>query len=100
MGPEFLVAGLIAREGLLLCVGLGNSQNGEDGAARNNGSIEYRFHRVTPYAAADTAAPVIYFERSQETYFWSGVRRPDHEFYHILSMREARGARACKVKTN
>jgi hypothetical protein len=64
MGPEFLVAGLVALEGFLLCAGLGNAHHGEDGGARKNGSIEDRFHRVTPYAAAGVAAPVIYFERS------------------------------------
>jgi hypothetical protein len=56
MGPEFLGAGFVFLQRFLLRAGLGDSQardprNGEDGGARNNGSIESRFYRVTPYAA-------------------------------------------------
>jgi hypothetical protein len=51
----------------LLCAGLGDAQtsdprDGEDGGARHNGSIESRFHRVTPYAAG-RAAPCLLIER-------------------------------------
>jgi hypothetical protein len=57
MGPEFLGAGLIRVERLvlrlllLLCVGLTGPRRKGDCCKRKNGSIECRFHRVTPYAA-------------------------------------------------
>ena len=51
VGPEVLGAGLVFLQGLLLRVGLADPRDNEDSCERKNGSIESRFHRVTPYAA-------------------------------------------------
>src|SRR3984957_324918 len=51
MGPEFLGAGLIGMERLLLRVGLAGPRDNDDCCERKDRSIESRFHRVTPYAA-------------------------------------------------
>ena len=50
MGPELLGAELVTFE-LLLGASLSDPHDGEDRSTRKNGSIESRFHRVTPYAA-------------------------------------------------
>jgi hypothetical protein len=51
MGPELLGAGLVLLERLILRAGLTGPGDNEDCRERKNGSIECRFHRVTPYAA-------------------------------------------------
>jgi hypothetical protein len=38
-------------ERFLLCVGLAGPRDNDDRCERKNGSIEGRFHRVTPFAA-------------------------------------------------
>jgi hypothetical protein len=51
MGPEFLGAGLVLLERFILRAGLTGPSDNEDCCERKNGSIECRFHRVTPFAA-------------------------------------------------
>jgi hypothetical protein len=56
----------------LLCTGLTGAGDNEDCCERKNGSIESRFHRVTP-CAARAAASVIYFG-TFERRIWSAVK--------------------------
>ena len=51
MGPEFLVAGLVVLERLLLRADLSGPGDNANCRERKDGSIENRFHRITPYAA-------------------------------------------------
>ena len=84
MGPEFLGAGLVFLQRFCLCAGLGDPQtrdprNGEDGGARNNGSIESRFHRVTPYAAQVEPRLVYCLNATRdELLVWCRVGRPQN----------------------
>src|SRR6202011_1893623 len=51
MGPEFLGAGLVLLEWFILRAGRTGPSDHNDCCERKNGSIESRFHRVTPSAA-------------------------------------------------
>src|SRR4051812_15798373 len=51
MGPEFLGAGLVFLQRLLLRTGLTGRGDKCNCRERKNRSIEGRFHRVTPYTA-------------------------------------------------
>ena len=64
VGPEVLGAGLVLLQGLLLRVGLASPSDNEYCCERKKGSIESRFHRVTPYAAW-RLRPVIILKRSK-----------------------------------
>ena len=55
---------------LLLGASLSDPHDGEDRSTRKNGSIESRFHRVTPYAA-ERLRMLIYFEGFEGRTFWS-----------------------------
>src|SRR5579863_520394 len=48
MGPEFLFAGFVLLQRLVLRGGRTGCPNGKDGCERKNGSMERRFHRVSP----------------------------------------------------
>src|SRR6267378_2582415 len=51
MGPEFLGAGFVLFQWLLLCANLAGTRRNDDRCERKYGSIESRFHCVTPCAA-------------------------------------------------
>jgi hypothetical protein len=56
MGPELLGAGFVLFQSpilisLRLRTGHARARNNADRCKRKNRSMEYRFHRVTPYAA-------------------------------------------------
>src|SRR5882757_3113154 len=51
MGPEFLGAGLVFLQRLLLRAGLAGPRDKGNCRERKNRSMESRYHRVTPYAA-------------------------------------------------
>ena len=69
MGPEILGAGLVFLQGLLLRAGLAGPRDNEDCCERKNGSIESRFHRVTPLCSL-AAAPVIILNVREANLVW------------------------------
>src|ERR1700716_1401320 len=73
MGPEFLGAGLVFLQSLVLCAGLIGPRDNQDCCERKNGSIESRFHRVTPYAAKRLRLLFI-LSVSRDELWWIAVR--------------------------
>jgi hypothetical protein len=71
MGPEFLGAGLVFLQSRLLCAGLTGPCDNDDCRERKNGSIESRFHRVTPYAAKRPRQ--LFILKVRETNFGGGL---------------------------
>src|SRR5882762_1954608 len=74
MGPEFLGAGFVFLQSRLLCAGLTGPRDNDDCCERKNGSIESRFHRVTPYAAKRLRLLFILNVSRDELWWWSAVR--------------------------
>jgi hypothetical protein len=72
MGPEFLGAGLVLLEWFILRAGLTGPSDNEDRCERKNGSIESRFHRVTPSAA--WRLRVLFILNVARDEFWSAER--------------------------
>ena len=87
MGPEFLGAGLVFLQWLLLCAGLAGPRDKGNCRERKNRSIESRFHRVTPYAAGRLR--MLLFWTFRETKFGSEVEQTAKSLSHRQRERSA-----------